>query len=289
VTLREEGGAADLVLYLARRPSLAVRREVGAIASSLPAGWQVAIVSYRDQGPAADRRTLVGLRSVPWHVYDRASIHTLPYPGKLRPQTEQGWAIIPGNVDLVVLRHWQRFPGHRRIWLIEDDVRYSGDWGELFRRLDTMEGDLLMTCPRTFESEPDWTWWNSLKDPSGRVVRGPPGVSGFFPFFRIGAAALAALDAAYREGWAGHYEVAWPMLLLRAGLSVVDLGGPEAHGPGPVPGALYHHRTTFRYRPAMEAPGDLPGMLWHPVKPPSRRSRAARALKSAIGIGAGGR
>ena len=33
-----------------------------------------------------------------------------------------------GRHDLPVIWHQMRFPNFERYWVIEDDVRYSGDW-----------------------------------------------------------------------------------------------------------------------------------------------------------------
>jgi hypothetical protein len=267
--------AGDLVLYLARRPSFTVRREVGRIVAALPEGWRIAILSYDDAGPARDRRVLVGARSVPWHVHDRAAIEALPYPGKLRPQTDSGWSIMPGNLDLLNLAAWRRDSAFSHLWLIEDDVRFSGDWSRLFGRLGAVAGDVLSIGRRTPESEPGWFWWHSLRDPGGREVDRAALVSTFLPFHRVSARAIAVLDAAYREGWSGHHEVTWPTLALRAGLTITDIQA--------LPGEALCTDESFRYRPPMAEAGKRPDMLWHPVKPPPRRVRAVRAVRRLVG------
>ncbi|WP_291296001.1 hypothetical protein [Elioraea sp.] len=272
-----EAPPGDLVLYLARRPSWTVRREVGRIAASLPSGWRIAIISYRDEGPATERRVLVGARSVPWHIHDRTTIQALPYPGKLRPQTAEGWGIMPGNLDLLNLLAWRQEPPFSNLWVIEDDVRFTGRWSALFARLGAVEADVLSVGRRTLVSEPGWFWWSSLRDPDGNVFSDPGLVSTFLPFHRISAQAIAVIDAAYRAGWAGHHEVTWPTLALRAGLTIADIQS--------LPGKPVCTKESFRYRPPMEGPGDEPDMLWHPVKPPSRRVRLTNAARRLVGAG----
>ena len=39
---------------------------------------------------------------------------------------------MPGNTDLIHFRFARDHPGYRRYWAVEDDVRFGGDWSDLF-------------------------------------------------------------------------------------------------------------------------------------------------------------
>ncbi len=92
---------------------------------------------------------------------------------------------------------------------------------------------------------------------------------------RASRAAMAALDAAYRAGWTGHCEGAWPTFATRAGLSLADLGGDGPFTPARLrgrfysntPGDLYLAPGSFVFKPVLHRVGSKRDMLWHPVKP----------------------
>src|SRR4051812_28294669 len=42
--------------------------------------------------------------------------------------TPIAWDIIPGSNHFPLLQFFHSHPGHTHYWLIEDDVRFSGDW-----------------------------------------------------------------------------------------------------------------------------------------------------------------
>jgi hypothetical protein len=101
-------------------------------------------------------------------------------------------------------------------------------------------------------------------------------VRGFYPIYRITARGLDAIDAAYRAGWSGHYEMGWANYILAANGIIEDIGG---NGPYVAPenrNRFYFssRRTftkspgTFVFRPAFRTvPARYENTLWHPVKP----------------------
>ncbi|WP_209426853.1 hypothetical protein [Pararhodobacter sp. SW119] len=201
--------------------------------------------------------------------FTRSDFAALGYPRKFH---EDGWKMIPGNADLIVMAFWKRYPGYTHYWVMEGDVDYTGKLDELFAAFDASVADLLCTNirpqPRNWQHRARFycpTGWNEAEE--NRVIA-------FLPFFRVSQRFLRTLDAFYRDGGAGHHEKTWPFAALARGLVIEDLGsrGPftAAHNRGRYYTSCHigtlMYPGTFRYRPVMNRPGKRPDMLWHPVK-----------------------
>lgn len=201
------------------------------------------------------------------HRFDARNISKLDYPVKKT-------TVSSFNVELFIINFWLRRPEYDQYWMIEYDMRFSGDWGSLFRHFAAESADLLSTTLFRQPAFPGWANWPSLQPPPGIALAPHEKIGAYMPIFRISQRALAAVHAAYQAGWAGHSECTVPTIVAKAGFSLGDIGGdgefvrPEninrfyrntlvsrTHAPG-----------TLVYRPVRTVPGDEANMLWHPVK-----------------------
>jgi hypothetical protein len=180
-----------------------------------------------------------------------------------------------GHMVYAWLDFYLENPDYEYYWVMEYDVRFTGNWNEMFGHFDKSLADLLGTTMQRLPDMPDWYWWSSLKTPWGGALDGHEYVRGFFPFVRLSNRALKVLDEKYRAGWCGHFEVTIPTILDYFGLELEDFGGDgefvasgntdrfytnNPHNPDLTPG-------TFVFRPSMNVPGDEKNKLWHPIKP----------------------
>ena len=185
--------------------------------------------------------------------------------------------LVPGNLGLLYLQFARRHPGFDRFWVVEYDVCYTGDWGELLERFGDSRADVLGTTLRPRRDRPGWHWWPSFEPPP--EVSRDEWICGFFPVVRVSRRALEALDAAYRGGWSGHVEAVLPTAARRAGLEIEDLGGDGPFVKEENRDRFYTNTVdrehlypgTFVFRPARRYPGLGRGKLWHPVKPTAGR------------------
>ncbi len=205
----------------------------------------------------------------------REDLFGLGYPVKCEPAD---WEMA-GNLDLVFLEFARRHPQADRIWFIEYDVHWEGNWRVLFERFRDSDAGLLATTISRIDQVPHKLaklTYPRLVLPPGMVWSDAQAIKAFLPICRLSRAALGALDRAYRNGLGGHYEITVPSIAAHAGLVVEDIGGngifvrPEnrnrfyfARG-----GTSSHSPGSFVFRPA---PRVLPrrNTLWHPVKPGS--------------------
>lgn len=211
------------------------------------------------------------------HTFSAADVRALRYPGKSD--------LTSPNVELFVVAYWKAQPDYDYYWGIEYDVKFSGSWDRVFAHFQDNDADLLGTSIHTRDFNPHWGNWGSLKSPA--VLGDDQMVRGFFPIFRISQRGLIALDAAYRQGWNGHFECSMPSAVAAAGLRLEDIGGD---GPFVAPGNTNRFYTntlldpnltpgSFVFRPTRTGVGAEPDLLWHPVKPPHIRQWETGRIK----------
>jgi len=164
---------------------------------------------------------------------------------------------FPGNGHLPTILFAEGHPRYQYFWVIEYDVRFSGDWATFFDRFVDVDADLLTTHLRSYADDPEWELWE-LSSPTASVPLADRHAT-FTPLFRISRRALRFILRAHREGWKGHYEVLLPTLLRRNGYEVRDL---NEFGP-------WYRPEQFRWRPPMWTAGHTADELYHPIKPPS--------------------
>jgi hypothetical protein len=205
-----------------------------------------------------------------WHYRFSLEQVTRRYEATLR-----GKKTLSGRTQLPLLSFFHDHPQYRYYWLIEYDVRFSGDWGRFFREFLDDPADFITCHIRHYSEEPDWPSW-ALDHPQKEIPLASR-LRSFNPIYRISHAALLFLDGALQDGWCGHQETLIPTLLHHQGLRLADLGGN-----GPFSPAWRRHRLyvdscpnprgvlqtgTMRFRPSFWRPGPGKGLLYHPVKP----------------------
>jgi hypothetical protein len=189
-----------------------------------------------------------------------------------------GQTISSGFVDLVMMAAMRRLGDFERVWFVEYDVDFSGDWGDLFSVLAASDADLLGTTlyPRARMAEWfHWTWFSGPDDLAPEHE-----ARGFFPMVRLSRTFAQTYAEQVEAGWFGHYEALYTSIALRGGLKVEDIGGDGPMTPEARRGLFYSNGAdpgitvgSFRHKPPVaEAyfpndPGRAPvNFLWHPVK-----------------------
>ena len=218
------------------------------------------------------------LRRVPHHFVTTPEVRDSAYTNK-----SVGWPAsriyAEGHVDLPVLHFYRQHPDFDYYWIIEYDMRFSGSWSVFFREFEGDATDFLTTSVRSAASYPDWGLWKTLQRPPSDARPMPSGedrIGCFMPIYRASRRAMERMDQAYREGWTGHCEVAWPTILHAAGFSVGDIGGDGEFVRSSRRGLFYNNTPhsptmapgTLVFRPLRYVPGLRRNLLWHPVKPP---------------------
>ena len=191
--------------------------------------------------------------------------------------------IVPGSVHmpLVLLA---RGLSHEQFWFVEDDVLYTGNWGELIGMLESDNSDLLCSHICSRKQRPHWPLWQSLKIPKSGNHMQPaiPIHKAFLPIFRASSRALVKLLEHQKAGWVGHFEALFPTILYHVGYSVRDLNdaarcviytkGPMELGDGE--GNL----SSLRFRPPIadaEIQTSQGPRIFHPIKPAPKPTHAA--------------
>src|SRR5579863_4862318 len=165
----------DAVLYYSHFCSPTVLREISRLRNELDSQYEVFAIGY-----CGDSEVLRGIDIVPVIVYTAPDLITLPYPQKAY-QLRSG---IRGNADLAPMRFFLEHHDFDRYWIIEYDVRFSGNWSELFADLSSSTADLLCTTIQSWAEHPNWPHWKSLVTGEDSVPM-TRRVKGFMPFSRL--------------------------------------------------------------------------------------------------------
>lgn len=174
---------------------------------------------------------------------------------------EQG-KLVPGSNHFPLLKFFRENLGYDYYWLVEDDVRFSGEWKVFFDSFASSTSDFLSSVIETKAENSDWYWWNCLKTGNETIAEDKL-LRAFNPIYRLSCQALSCIDAHLREGWMGHHEVLLPTLLYNKGLFLEDFGGEGAF-VRPENKAKFYDDTSMRIAPVL--PDDRKNYLFHPVK-----------------------
>lgn len=181
-------------------------------------------------------------------------------------------------------------------WLIEYDVRFSGNWEYFFRYFSESPEDFLTSHIRRYVQEPDWYFWGL--DRFDEKVDLTNALRSFNPIFRISGPALDYVYQIYLKGWTGIYEALIPTLLFQGNFTLRDFGGTGDFVLPQDINRFYLDSSscelldgkTMRYRPPHNSLSGYPvNKLVHPVKPRSLqlllKTAAARYFDISIVIG----
>ena len=170
--------------------------------------------------------------------------------------------LVPGSNHFPLLKFFKENQGYDYYWLVEDDVRFSGEWKEFFGSFASCTSDFLSSVIETKAENPNWYWWTSLKT-GNEVIAEEKLLKSFNPIYRLSRQALACIDAYLIIGWMGHHEVLLPTLLYNEGFLLEDFGG-EGTFVRPENKAKFYDDTSMRIAPVL--PDDRKNYLFHPVK-----------------------
>ena len=170
--------------------------------------------------------------------------------------------LVPGSNHFPLLKFYKENQGYDYYWLVEDDVRFSGEWKDFFGSFASCTSDFLSSVIETKAENPTWYWWTSLKT-GNEVIAEEKLLKSFNPIYRLSSQALVCIDAHLRIGWMGHYEVLLPTLLYNKGFLLEDFGGEGIFGR-PENNAKFYDDTSMRIAPVL--PDDRKNYLFHPVK-----------------------
>ncbi len=123
----------------------------------------------------------------------------LPYP------PIEGFGILHHS-HFPVLDFFLTHSDYDYYWFIEFDVRYSGDWRSFFTFFEPYTHDFIASHIRSYDEEPLWHWWDTLRHPVKTILRD-------------------------RDGWQGFNEVSLPTLLHKGGYRIMDFGGDGRFTP----------------------------------------------------------
>ncbi len=264
-------------------------RAFAQITKALPSHIRPVVLIHLPAGAPVPPR----LRSVPHHVARTPELRFAPYTTKAGGE---GWDLWSGGHTDLILMHWWRAQNQAeisRVWVVEYDVRFSGNWRSFIDAFEEDDADLLAPGLITRAADPSWYNWPSLSAPV--PVEDEHRIRGFLPIFRASARLMARMDEAYREGWGGHCEATWPTIAAASGFAVVDPGGDGDFTPERYRGRFYRNVPaqvhlapgTLIFKPALYRMGTQRDMLWHPVKPFWWRVEAKeglRDIKRRIGV-----
>lgn len=197
-------------------------------------------------------------------------------PGFLGFPFFQGSSIVPGSAHYPLLAFARTRPDIARFFVIEQDVEFSGNWGDFVATVTAASPDFASSHLRGFDEDPTWLWWRSLRPPPGhsRAQRDRSELRRTFnPVYCISRRAIDTLEQAHTEGWRGHFEVLMATILTHRGCRVADLAqlggfyvGKEQFLPAGTRGDL----STMRWRPSVNPQEFLARStghtLFHPVK-----------------------
>jgi hypothetical protein len=191
------------------------------------------------------------------YLFTDQSLAKLNYP-MLRKSLVEGYCHFP------LLQFFLDHPDYDFYWLIEYDVRFSGDWRKFFKYFSRSKADFLACDIRSYADQPKWPWWE-LKHPSENIPLQQRYAS-FEPIYRISNRGLKLIHDSLRDGWRGHQEVILPTLLYHHGYLLRDFGGDGRFVRPKDINRFYYKNTTVRWRPPFKKIGKNDQKLYHPIK-----------------------
>jgi hypothetical protein len=240
-----------------------VRKLVQAVSDHI----DVWVVGYAKEGE--DFSVPPSIRKI---VFNESYIKALRFPIYCNVRNQP---IPPRNIDMTLLHFFRMHPEYEQYWMIEFDVRYSGDWKKFFSTFVGNDSDFLGTAIQRYEENPGWAHWSSVCTGQDKVAS-TNFVKSFTPVIRLSNRGFEAINDAYLRGWYGHYEALWPTVIANACFKIEEIGNEGSFTPAERLGKYYtttpsHTELwpgTFIFRPLRpeSVVKEAADMLWHPVK-----------------------
>ena len=228
-------------------------------------------------GCCPERTTLDPLKTdeIEVRAYLREDLRNLPYGGQLQ---DVNWQTMRRNPDLAIMRFFVGNPNFDYYWVIEYDVRFTGNWKTIIDDLMKSDADLLCTHLTSRRSDPNWMHWNAFSSGNEKLDETDM-IRAFLPFCRMSQKLMRSIDSRCKNDWAGHPEALWPTIAKSAGLKIEEIGGRSQNVPTDRRGKYYDSfmsqsgvfLSTFGAWPFYSAKSNFQAsspqdVLWHPVK-----------------------
>lgn len=159
--------------------------------------------------------------------------------------------LIPGSNHFPLLKFYLEHPNYDYYWLIEDDVRYTGNFNDFINSYNNIDSDLLSAYVRTYYDEPDWYWW--FRDNINYSINEL--LASFNPIYRISNKALCFLNKFLIKGFKGHHEMLMPSALKNNSFKVNDFNDFKPT----------YNKITY-YHKKLNKIQYIKNMLYHPIK-----------------------
>lgn len=225
----------------------------------------------------------------PRHEFDLQSLSSLKLPLLCESN------ITPGCVHFPLIQYAHAHP-FEYYWLIEHDVRFTGNWSLLFDYFESADDDLIGThIERHTTLSSQWYWWSSLTHPTKKIPDTQK-LRCFMPIYRISLRALLYIERMHKQGWVGHMELLIPTLLAQGGFKLRDFGG-VGEFVGPADRNRFYldygwdqetmQKGTMRWQPPHYFVWYKPNnKLYHPVKLtlPYKKKKAIKRIIRSSGL-----
>jgi hypothetical protein len=208
------------------------------------------------------------VRSYPHHIYTIEKLIDAGYPFL-------GSTLTPGNAHFPIIDFRRLHDEYSHYWVIEYDVRFTGQWVNFFEAWQDSDVDFLSAGLARYTNAKGWVWWDTLHHASEYIPKAQR-IRSFNPIYRISKEAVDCIDRAHQNGWTGHFEVVLPTLLHHHGFRIEDFGGDGDFVPDDRTNKFYTSnglnkigpdQGTHRYQPRFWRTGNQENKIYHPVKP----------------------
>ena len=191
--------------------------------------------------------------------------------------------LVPGSNHFPLLKFFKEHQEYDYYWMVEDDVRFSGDWKAFFDNFSDNHADFLSSIIESKKENPYWFWWSYLKTSKENISEDKL-LKSFNPIYRLSHQALACIDEHLRNGWIGHHEILIPTLLACKGFQIEDFGGNGSYVVKEANRNNFYDKTSIGLNPLI--PDDRKNYLFHPVKEEKVRNDGPYK-KNAVFVAAG--
>ncbi len=185
--------------------------------------------------------------------------------------------IAPGSIHFPFLEFFRARPQYEHCFLIENDVEFSGNWGDFVSTTLASQPDFASFHFRPHAQISDWEWWRYLKPSpadSGWASDTANLWRSFNAIYCMSRRAADLVDTAHRSGWRCHQEAMLLTICLNNGCKTVDLAVASDFCVAKVPEGQRRMSVEFyptvRFRPSvtkqefhLRSTGHT---LFHPVK-----------------------
>lgn len=175
-----------------------------------------------------------------------------------------GNGIVPGNCHILTIAFSQR---HRydQYWLVEYDIRYTGEWCDVFDLSRSSDADLIAAFVESPFLDASWSHWDSINLPYSELARS------FNPICRMSHRLLECVTDLITSGYWAHNEALLASVCRNHGWFMHDLNELARNQWGEfiyTPGSSANAQGTLNYRPVTSRVWNgEPNKLHHPVKP----------------------